>query len=71
MKLDCEGAEYEILYACPKEYLHAVKCIALESHNGRRENENRASMASFLGLSGYKVRTDGRGMVWAWRGASS
>lgn len=67
LKLDCEGAEYHILYNCPGEYMKSIKCIALESHEGGRENENKASMVGFLGLLGYKVRTDKGGMVWAWR----
>lgn len=67
LKLDCEGAEYDILYKCPGEYLEAVRCIALECHSGGMKRENRASIAWFLESLGYTVRGDEGDMLWAWR----
>ena len=33
LKIDCEGAEYEILYNCPKSILKNVQKISMEYHN--------------------------------------
>ena len=48
LKMDCEGAEYEILYNTPKQYLDKVDQIALEVHQGENEGENLQSLRSFL-----------------------
>ena len=34
LKMDCEGAEYDILYHCPSEVLTRIDRIALEVHGG-------------------------------------
>ena len=40
LKIDCEGAEYEILYNTPAEYLRRVKEIRLEYHHIHPGEEN-------------------------------
>jgi FkbM family methyltransferase len=39
LKIDCEGAEYEILYNTPPEILKRVKTITLESHDYFRDKK--------------------------------
>ncbi len=34
LKMDCEGAEYDILYNCPAAYFQRIDQIALEVHRG-------------------------------------
>jgi FkbM family methyltransferase len=41
LKLDCEGAEYEILRACPPELLDRIGRIALEYHDWGRGQDHR------------------------------
>jgi FkbM family methyltransferase len=33
LKMDCEGAEYDILYNCPPDYLQRIDQIAMEVHS--------------------------------------
>ena len=67
LKLDCEGAEYDILYSCPEEYLKRIDQIAMEVHRGEKENMNMDALASFLSSRGFFTRRCGVGMLWAWR----
>ncbi len=68
LKLDCEGAEYNILYNCPPSVLQAVEHIAAEVHRGRGERENIEAFSSFLKGAGFAccVSKD-RQFVWAAR----
>lgn len=34
VKMDIEGAEFEVLFACPEESLRKIKYLTLELHNG-------------------------------------
>jgi len=67
LKLDCEGAEYEVLYQCPEHALQRVKLIAMETHNGAKLNENTKALCAFLEEKGFMVRTGDKHFVWAWR----
>ncbi len=67
LKLDCEGAEYQILYQCPDHLLSRVKLIAMETHNGAKVNENTAALCAYLKEKGFELKTDGNHFVWAWR----
>ncbi|MDP3790211.1 MAG: FkbM family methyltransferase, partial [Candidatus Omnitrophota bacterium] len=51
LKMDCEGAEYEILYNTPLEYLKRIKSISMEYH----DNGDISGLASFLEENGFKV----------------
>jgi FkbM family methyltransferase len=67
LKLDCEGAEFEILYRCPPEDLARIGRIAMEVHRGAGADQNIDAVEAFLKLAGF---TTGRGavnMLWAWR----
>jgi FkbM family methyltransferase len=67
LKMDCEGAEYDILYNCPKEYLQCIDQIAMEVHRGLREDQNIDALEKFLRQSGFFTRRRPVGMLWAWR----
>lgn len=68
LKMDCEGAEYDILYNCPSVYLNRIEQIAMEVHRGKEENENIDALESFLNRQGFLTRRRPVGMLWAWRG---
>jgi FkbM family methyltransferase len=68
LKMDCEGAEYGILYSSPPEDLARIGQIAMEVHSGPKDNENIDSLESFLRSNGFKTRRRPVGMLWAWRG---
>jgi len=57
LKLDVEGAEYEILFNLPKEILSKIKNITMECHSMELINikYNLESMKKFLENNGFKV----------------
>ncbi len=68
LKIDCEGAEFEILYNTPKEYLLKIKEIRFEYHNQQKENTIQ-KLTKFLENSGFKItllrkNTDTSGNAW-------
>ncbi len=61
LKLDCEGAEYEILFSAPKELFLRVEKIVMECHAPQffGINDKKCSydnMITFLKNLGYKTR---------------
>ena len=57
LKLDCEGAEYEILFNTPPEYFKKISRIALEHHSVQGQSPRQ--LEKFLHSQGYEVkRTD-------------
>ncbi len=54
LKMDCEGAEYEILFSIQPETLARIERIILEYHDLGPER-NHGALAAFLGGQGYKV----------------
>ncbi|MGD0021062.1 MAG: FkbM family methyltransferase [Smithellaceae bacterium] len=66
LKMDCEGAEYDILYNCPAGYLQRIDQIAMEVHWGQREDQNIDALESFFKKQGFLTRRCPVGMLWAW-----
>jgi FkbM family methyltransferase len=68
LKLDCEGAELEILKAAPAKTLGQIRRIRLEWHPGYDLEELIRLLADhgFLVVS-RKLGDDGRGMLWTER----
>jgi len=70
LKLDCEGAEFEILYNTPNEYLGKIKEIRLEYHNQTiNKNYNIKTLVSFLNERGFRTakllkESEDLGNVW-------
>jgi FkbM family methyltransferase len=55
LKLDCEGAEYDILLTAAPETLARVKRIVMETHN--TDAHTAAELVDFLHGQGYRVQT--------------
>jgi len=68
LKMDCEGAEYDILYQCPPEALVHIERIAMEVHGGPGEDQNIDALEVFLKRKGFITRQRPVGMLSAWRG---
>ncbi len=56
LKLDCEGAEFEILLGAPAALLGRIGRIVLEYHDGVGGHNHR-ELVDFLGGEGYQVDT--------------
>lgn len=69
LKLDCEGAEYEILYNAPEEVILKIDQMAIEVHQGKNEHENLESLKDFLTKSDFHLfqLKDKPHMLWAYR----
>lgn len=68
LKLDCEGAEYGILFSLPDEVYEGILNIALETHE--TEEWKTLDMVRHLRSKGYEVVYEDRGAtghVWARR----
>jgi FkbM family methyltransferase len=55
LKIDCEGAEYDILFNTPIEVLKRVERICMEIHDGITRF-SRQDMIEFLQKKGYSVK---------------
>lgn len=67
LKLDCEGAEYDILYQCPAALFPKISQIAMETHAGKKPDENMESLAAYLRKQGYQLKSNANHFIWAWR----
>ncbi|MBU2576886.1 MAG: FkbM family methyltransferase [Nanoarchaeota archaeon] len=64
LKIDCEGAEYEILYNTPREYLDKIKSITLEYH----KNGDPKELKGFLEKANFEVEIDKVAeLIYAWK----
>jgi hypothetical protein len=75
LKINCEGAEYEILESCSDSELRRVPNIRLEYHNLDAENRNGDSLYRWLESRGYRIerftrRLKNSGFIWAARANS-
>jgi len=66
LKIDCEGAEYDLLYNCPFEYLSLVTQMVVEVHEGKEEKHNMKSLEEHLKSYEFETRCLDN-MLWAWR----
>jgi FkbM family methyltransferase len=72
LKINCEGAEYEILEGCPRGDFDRIANIRLEYHNLDTASRNGDSLARFLRSRGYRIERfsrygEGSGFIWATR----
>ncbi len=71
LKLDCEGAEYEILSSVRPATLARVEAIAMEVHRGRTQDEDVSSLKRILQSQGFACRSPHGGrFLWAARDPS-
>lgn len=66
LKMDCEGAEYDIIYNCPDTIFPRIDQIAMEVHTGSEPTWNIESMAAFLQGKGYSTRQMPVSILFAW-----
>ena len=71
LKLDCEGAEYEIVGQTPGEVWDRVDAVRLEYHRGRPEDIIAALGRRGLAVELHRPDPNGRGMLWFRRFPSS
>ena len=56
LKLDCEGAEYSILFSAPRSVLERFKYIVMEYHDNVTQY-NHEDLMRFLTEQGFQVET--------------
>jgi FkbM family methyltransferase len=63
LKMDCEGAESEIIFNCPVDYLSRIKQFAIEMHG------DAAPLKKYLRDNGFITHETKRslGMLYAWK----
>jgi FkbM family methyltransferase len=52
LKMDCEGAEFDILYNCPREIIDRIGCVVMEVHGAAGLN-NIDSLQKYLEGMGF------------------
>lgn len=67
LKLDCEGAEYNIIYNTCSHFFEKVNCITMETHKGKNENENNCQLANYISNLGFNVITKHGDFIWAFK----
>lgn len=55
LKLDCEGAEYDILYNTPPDYLKRIRKIVLEYHAQSEKQTTAGKLAAYLESHGFEI----------------
>lgn len=60
LKLDVEGAEYEILFNTPKEFLERIHLICLEFHDDLITKYSHQDLTKFLYTHGFHVTRHNR-----------
>jgi FkbM family methyltransferase len=72
MKLDCEGAEYEILFSASTEVFARIERIAMEIHEipGATADRSAAAMVRFLLDRGHHVARNNN-IIRSWRRATN
>ncbi len=55
LKMDCEGAEYEIMYGTPHRYLERIREMRMEYHNLDTQRCCGEALGAFLQTHGYDV----------------
>ncbi len=55
LKMDVEGAEYDILFNCPDETLAKIQRVVMEYHEYEGEKRNRFDLARLLEAHGFRA----------------
>ena len=77
LKMDVEGAEYDILLNCPSETLSKVRRIVMEYHEFEGDHRDHRDLVKLLQSNGFHVEVEdgifpqkflfGTGIIKAWR----
>lgn len=70
IKLDCEGAEYGILYSLDTSFFESVNALCIETHIVAEENHNIIALNEYLqqiGYNTYHLDEGDTGYIWAWK----
>jgi FkbM family methyltransferase len=67
LKMDCEGAEYDIFYNCPEDILSRIDQIAMEVHKGTEPRHDMDSLEQFFKHHGFVTQRRPVDMLWAWK----
>ncbi|MDH5763861.1 MAG: FkbM family methyltransferase [Nitrospinota bacterium] len=67
LKMDCEGAEYDIFYNCPEDILSRIDQIAMEVHKGTEPRHDMDSLEQFFKHHGFLTQRRPVDMLWAWK----
>lgn len=71
IKIDTEGAEYDIVPRLPKDILHSCRCLMIEYHHLPENDASEKTLVAFLGNNGYETHIEkhlfieGIGMIYA------
>lgn len=65
LKLDCEGAEYDILYSMSDTCFKSIRYIVADVHQMSGNNENINDLATYLRTKGYEVNTVNQELLYA------
>ncbi|HEY0740168.1 MAG TPA: FkbM family methyltransferase [Chryseosolibacter sp.] len=60
LKIDCEGAEYEILYSTGKQVFDTIGAIRMEHH----KRPEKAALLKFLGTQGFALTHEQNMILW-------
>ncbi|MEM7038787.1 MAG: FkbM family methyltransferase, partial [Bacteroidota bacterium] len=68
LKVDCEGAEYDIFRHLNADFLANVRAITVETHDSPNPGEDKASLNQFLQSQGFNTHTNAVApLIWAWK----
>ncbi len=70
LKLDCEGAEYQILYHATADVLRRISSMSIETHQGKDKSESLVALQEFLHEKGFATQALEEGKysyLWAWK----
>lgn len=65
LKVDCEGAEYEIILNLPKEVLNIIDKMVIESHLNTEHDE--IDLIYFLSINGFDIKSQKEHIIYAER----
>lgn len=67
LKMDCEGAEYSILYGAPDDVLQRIRQMVIEVHDQKQSPRTRADLKAYLAGKGFRLKDGMHDLLWAWR----
>lgn len=69
LKMDCEGAEFDILYGASDALLGRIRQMVIEIHDQKKGQKTRAAVKDYLTSKGFAVKDGMHDLLWAWHPA--